>query len=157
MASGSGQPPVPVSGSYDIADSLDPSTLLQLQNLQVISPNQSASREQPKGTDFLDIANRVSHVLPFSILSTSFPNHTAYNDCMKYFYALIRKYIQQNLPVRSNLLKKQSFVQGFVITLSKCAFIPYQWKINIQVSRFAISYPKVSCENKQNPFLINSR
>jgi len=49
----------PAPSNVDLTEYLDPSTLQQLQNLQVISPNQSAAREQPKGTDFLEIANRL--------------------------------------------------------------------------------------------------
>ncbi|XP_065063961.1 uncharacterized protein LOC135690363 isoform X2 [Rhopilema esculentum] len=79
MAAGSGQPQIPVSGGYDIADSLDPSTLLQLQNLQVISPNQSASREHPKGTDFLDIANRLHLAVLTQLKNEIFESNTRLN------------------------------------------------------------------------------
>ena len=67
----------PAPSNVDLTEYLDPSTLQQLQNLQVISPNQSAAREQPKGTDFLEIANRVSyfhifiHIEIFSLYSNS--------------------------------------------------------------------------------------
>ena len=62
MAANTGSAPAP--SNVDLTDYLDPSTLQQLQNLQVIAPNQSSSstREQPRGTDFLEIANRVSAI-----------------------------------------------------------------------------------------------
>lgn len=67
----------PVPSNIVLTDYLDPSTLQQLQNLQVISPSQSAAIEQPKGTDFLEIANRVSCVflLPFFDVLAIVSNH----------------------------------------------------------------------------------
>eukprot|EP00794_Sanderia_malayensis_P019478 gene19478-21401_t len=47
------------AANVNLAEYLDPGTLQQLENLQVISPGRSASREAAKGTDFLEIANRL--------------------------------------------------------------------------------------------------
>ncbi len=43
----------------NLMEYLDSSTLQQLENMQVISPPSAASREQPKGTQYLEIANKV--------------------------------------------------------------------------------------------------
>ena len=66
--------------NLNITEFLDSQTLQQLQDLQVISPKSatagaSASREQPRGTDFLEIANRVSFfdiIMQYSFLLCEF-------------------------------------------------------------------------------------